>query len=154
MPDLTSLTSDGDTLKLDDERMLRLKIEPDQDYSINDYDSDGKIEWSRQNDYGSVRPAGFSGRARIIKHHHWQDLWWEPYELTEEQIAQEMPRIVNLIEYGFNGVTLELCEDTDAYGEPIVTKFASLWGIEWDADRDYIRSIVSDLADELEVQLA
>ena len=93
MPDLTGLTQHGDTLELDDGRMLRLLVEPDQDTSVTDFDCYGRFEWTRENDYGPVRPHDFTGRARILKHSWHESLWWEPYEeLTEQQIRTEQPR--------------------------------------------------------------
>ena len=154
--DLSELQDDGDVLKLDDGRVLRLRFEGDSDASINDYESDGKVEWMRRRDvrgYGyvhSVRPDGFTGAARIIDRDDHYDLWWQPYEeLTTEQIRAEEPRIRDLVRYGFKGVILELCNGTDAYGRPIVENVASLWAVEWDADAAYIAEIVSDLASEL-----
>ena len=128
-----------------------MKIECDQDATINDYDSDGKVEWTRMGNFGSVRPANFSGRARIIDVDYPHHLWWEPYEeLTEEQIREETPRILDLVRYGFKGVILELCEGKDYYGKLIVVNSASLWGID-SLDNGYIHEVVFELADELEV---
>jgi hypothetical protein len=149
--DLSSLTDDGDTLELDDGRMLRLKIECDEDASINDYDADGKVEWTRSNSFGSVRPAEFSGRARKIDVDYPYSLWWEPWEgATDEQIRESIPRIVDLVRFGFKGVILELLQGEDAYHRPIVVESASLWGID-SLDNGYIHEVVSELADELEV---
>ena len=149
--DLSTLCEDGDTLMLEDGRVLRLKIECDQDTSINDFDCYGKVEWTRINDFGSVRPANFSGRARIIDTDYPCNLWWEPYEeLTEVQIREEKPRVLYLVRYGFKGVILELCHGNDYYGKLIVIGCASLWGID-SLDNGYIHDVVSELTGELEV---
>ena len=153
--DLSSLQDDGDTLTLEDGRVLRLKIEVDQDASINDYEGDGRIEWTRDDcDWvprRTHRPADFSGRSRIIKRDDGYSLWWEPYsELTEDQIRKEEPRIRELVEYGFKGVILELCQGTDFYEQYVVQNVASLWGIDSLAN-GYLTEVVRELADELVV---
>ena len=146
---LDELQDDGDVIKLADGRSLRLRIEVDQDASINDFDCYGKVEWTRRNDYGSVRPDGFSGRARIIDTDYPDNLWWEPYEeLTDEQIRREMPRISDLVRYGFKGVILELLDGTDSYGRPIVVNHASLWGID-SLDNGCLAEVIGELVQEL-----
>jgi hypothetical protein len=143
------LQDDGDTVDLADGRMLRLRIEVDQDASINDYDSDGKVTWSRGGE-GTTRPAGFNGRARIIEVDYPDRLWWQPCDgLTDEQIRAETPRIRDLVRYGFKGVILELCAGVDAYGRPIVVDAASLWGID-SLDDGYLATVLSDLVGELD----
>lgn len=148
---ITTMTDDDDVTKLDDGRIVRLRIEPDSDASINDYDSDGRIEWTRGNSYGPVRPSDFTGRAQILDRNNGYHLWWEPYhDLTENQIRSERPRIRDLVEYGFCGYILELCDGTDAYGRPIVVDTASLWGIEPFADAAYTRELLGDLLADLQ----
>lgn len=125
-----ALTSDGDTFELADGRSLRLRISHDEGASINDYESDGRIEWTRDNDYGHVRPADFDGSARVIQTDGGSALWWNPpgKEITgkgwdAETMQTEEARIRDLIEYGFSYVSLELLETvTDSQGgEHIVT---------------------------------
>lgn len=155
--DLSSLTEDGDTLELADGRLLRLRVEPDPDFSINDYDADGKIAWGTRDDYGEHRPAGFDGSAEKLNiYDHGVSLWWQPYEgLTAKhgsyEWEQERRRIQDLATYGFVGLVLELCQGKDAYARPIVVRTASLWGIESTADDDYRRELINDLASELEL---
>lgn len=149
--DLSTLTNDGDTLELADGRTLRLRFEPDPDSSINDYDSDGRVEWTRNNDYGAVRPDGFTGRARILEKHLGSSLWWEPYEdLTEDQIRSEEFRIHQLVEYGFNVVFLELCDGEDAFGRPVVKEYETLGMVEWDASGAYLKDILEGMLAEME----
>ena len=95
------LRTDGDFVVLGNGSILRLLIQPDDSYSINDYDSDGRVEWvSGDSNWWPVRyprPDGFTGRARIIERDHGSALWWEPYwDLTEAQISAELPRIKEL----------------------------------------------------------
>jgi hypothetical protein len=157
--DLSALTQDGDTLELEDGRTLRLRLEPDQDASINDYESDGSIEWTRNNAYGPVRPDNYTGRARILNRDRGQTLWWEPPSIemvgtvwTDEEMRKEEGRIRMLAEFGFVGVILEVCDkERDAYGALVVREQGSLWGIEWDVDAGYLQTVLSDLAAELEL---
>lgn len=151
--DLGELSQDGDTIKMDDGRALRLRIEVDQDASINDYDSDGRVEWVRgDRDWSPVRyprPDGFDGRARIIIRDNGSAMWWQPYEeLTEAQIVENAPRIVELVNFGFSGVLVELLDGTDAYGRPIVADVASLWGIG-SLETGYLSEVVSELVEEI-----
>lgn len=151
---LKDLNSHGDTLDLGDGRTLRLVIEVDEDTTLNDYDSDGKVQWTRSNVYSghSTRPDGFTGRARIIIRDGNNSLWWEPYfELTEEQIKAEQPRIVDLVTYGWKVITLEILQGEDFYGKPIVVNAATLGGVDLSGDDNYLASVVSDLASELGV---
>jgi hypothetical protein len=152
--DLSQLSDDGDVMKLDDGRMLRLRIEVDQDASINDYESDGKAEWTSNDTWNghSTRPEGYTGRARIITRESRGSLWWEPYpDMTDEQVKAELPRIKDLMDYGFKGVILELCDGYDAYTRPIVVAVASLWGVDLNGNDNYIAFVVGELAHELEV---
>ena len=149
--DLSELRDDGDVLKLDDGRVLRLRVEVDQNASINDYDSDGRVEWTRNNpDTGhSQRPSTFNGTARIIDRDRNSCLWWQPYEdLTTEQIREEEPRILELVTYGFKGIVLELLDGRDAYNRPIVADIASLWGVD-SLEDGYLAEILNDLVSEL-----
>lgn len=150
--DFSSLTDDGDTLELDDGRVLRLKIEVDQDASINDFDY-GKAEWTRSNNFGSVRPAEFSGRARKIDVDSPYSLWWEPWEgATDEQIHESIPRIVDLVRFGFKGVILELWSTCDHCNAKSLVKDASLWGID-SLDNGYIHDVVTELAGEINASI-
>src|SRR5665213_793852 len=135
-----SLKDDGDTLELGHGQTLRLRVEVDEDYSINDYDSDGKTAWgTRDGDTGyERRPEGFTGAAEKLGiYDHGVSLWWQPYDLKNMSIRpgtpewkQERARIRDLAEYGFKIVTLEVLEGEDAYGRPIVVKAASCGGVD------------------------
>ena len=54
------LFDDGDTWKVNDTQTLRLRIECDKSASINDYNSDGKIEWATGGYGQDYRPEGFT----------------------------------------------------------------------------------------------
>ena len=137
--------------------MLRLRFEPDQDYGINDYDSDGRIEWTRRNDYGAVRPSTMDGSARVIDTDYPYSLWWQPpgkeiigdTPWDDATMRREESRVRDLVRFGFQGIILEVLQGEDAYRRPVVVGVASLWGIEWDVDAVYLAGVVSDLAAEV-----
>jgi hypothetical protein len=153
---IEALDYDEATVDLEDGRKLRLRIEPDQSFDIND-DSDayGKVEWGTKDDYGEHRPKGFSGNAEKLGiYDHGTSLWWEPPEDMKRTDAENFRKfkatVRDLAEYGFHGVILELLQGEDAYHRPIVVKVASLWGVD-DVGREYLKDVVSELAVELEV---
>jgi hypothetical protein len=85
---------------------------------------------------------------------HGDSYWWEPpsgdYALaTEADVDKFASHVRDLVEYGFYGVVLELCDQLDVYGHPIVVDVASLWGID-SLEDGYLASVVSDLASELD----
>lgn len=156
-------------LELADGVELRLRFEPDCE-SIGDLsdhgDVYGRTEWSRDNDYGPVRPSDFTGRAEILFRDHRSSLWWEPFDPMDIPGFREQgtraqgfrdyrQNVRDIMEYGFYSLGLELCEGSDAYGRPIVTDVAWLGGIEPIPDDAYIYSCAVDLLAELEsVELA
>ena len=152
-----ALHNDGDTETLPDGRVLRLRFEPDPNHSVNDDESDGRIEWTRRNDYGAVRPSTMDGSARVIDTDYPYSLWWQPpgkeiigdTPWDDDTMRREAARVADLVRYGFQGVILELCQGADAYGLPVVVGVASLWGIEWDISTDDLAEVVAELAAEV-----
>ena len=152
-----ALYKDGDTEALPDGRVLRLRFEPDQDSSVNDYESDGRIEWTRRNDYGAVRPSAMDGSARVIDTEYPYSLWWMPpgkdiigdTPWDDATMRREESRVRDLVRFGFQGIILEVLQGEDAYRRPIVVAEASLWGVEWDVDAAYLAEVVSDLVHAL-----
>ena len=55
----------------------------------------------------------------------------------------------DLLEYGYCVVFLDECRGADAYGRPIVDRYACLGGVEPFPDAEYVREIVRDLYLEL-----
>lgn len=155
--DLTDLRDDGDTIELVDGRTLRLRIEVDQDTSISDYECYGEIApakvWDRDG-MRATRPRDFTGNAEKL----WtcesgsECFWWEPPKdgpkRTEPSFAAFRQQVRELVTWGFKGVILERLDGEDAYGRPIVTQTASLWGID-SLENGYLAEVVRDLADEL-----
>jgi hypothetical protein len=155
--DLSTLREDGDTLTLDDGRVLKLKIEVDQDASINDSpDCYGKIndEVLRRNEMGYyARPKNFTGNAEQLRYGNYGPWWWEPpvdVKRTDPNFKALRDNVRELLAFGFNGVILQLCEGKDYYGKLVVVNDASLWGID-SLDNGYIHEVVRELASELEV---
>jgi hypothetical protein len=159
-----TLSADGDTVQLAGGRMLRLKILPDENYSINEYDSDGKVSDAHRyadgnlDNGGAQRPDGFDGGAVKIEVGQDSWAWWQPCKdavyPTPEDFEKDKRRVSNLCQYGFVGVRLEVCEGEDAYHRPIVRQEASVWGEEWDCmENSYGQEIIGDLAAELGVEI-
>ena len=147
---------DGDRaeVKLSRGRMLRLRIEPDQDSDLNDFDCYGRTaptKRSRYSDYPDTRPQGFDGNAEKI----WlggDAIWWQPPADGPARGTAEFRSLRALVrdlaEYGFHGVVLELTRGVDAYHRPIVRNVASLWGID-SLEDGYLREVAGELAAEL-----
>lgn len=145
--------------ELADGRALVLRIFPDEDASINDYEGDGEVRWTRGNDYGPVRPDTFSGAARIIKTERHASLWWEPPTkeivgpegLSAEEMAATEARVRRLVEEGFLLVRLELMEtvtDSLGNGHSVVLADRVLGGVD-EMYPDIIGEMVSEMADEM-----
>lgn len=146
------MKDDGDVIDIGGGRSLRLRLEVDEGYSINDYDSDGKVAWGRKGQYDDreQRPEGFDGSAEKLGiYDHGVSLWWQPMKGlsikrgTPEWRA-ERSRIRDLAEYGFKVVILELLEGEDAYGRPIVIKSEATGGCD-----SVYPELLDDLASEM-----
>lgn len=152
--DTSSLTDDGDTLELTDTFRLRLRIECDEDSSINDYDSDGRYEMAARDPH-APRPEGFNGAARKL----WTaesgavPFWWQPWDaaefeaLPEDVKSEYLWRIRMLVTYGFKHVSLRLeqCVEDDFGGEHWVEAgYAGLGGVD-----EFYPELIDDLASEL-----
>ena len=88
-----------------------------------------------RNDYGYYpRPDGFDGNAEKLSYGNGDCVWWQPHsdgpKRGTPEFEQERKHVRDLLEFGMCGFILELLEGKDAYRQPIVTKVASLWGIE------------------------
>ena len=146
------LSSDGDTITLDDGRILRLRIEPDEWQDISDFgDCYGMAAWTEKDrctGRDKPRPQGYDGRAQKLRLHHGNKLWWQP-PADIEDVSALRRLVLDILEYGMSVYRLELCEGFDAYGRPIVQDFATLGCVEPFADGDYAQEIVEDLTDQL-----
>jgi len=150
--DLRELAQDGDILKMDDGRSLRLRIETDPDTTVSDYpDAYGRVAWTTRDPYrynDAPRPAGFDGKARKMSTQS-ASYWWQPPEdVPADQVDSLASLVRDLVNYGFSAVIVELLDGSDAYGRLIVVDVASLWGID-SLDDGYLATVVADLVDEL-----
>ncbi len=158
---LNDLTDTMDSFKLPDGRIVQLRIEPDPHTTINDYDCYGRVEWSKNNEYGPVRPSDMTGRAQILDR-DWRGsygsaLWWEPYSdkdfvPTEEQTRKERSQIRDLIEYGFHQagvIVMEECPNCHRVHEATEQWIGGIDSI----DEQYVRELVADALVELKISV-
>lgn len=143
------LTQSGDTHELDDGRVIRLLIEPDQDHSIDD---DG--DWYGQLSYAHFgnepRPDGFNGNAEKINVNG-DTYWWQPPEDVKRHdggVDRLRYCLTDVMTCGWVGVIVELLEKCD-HGCHHVIDQQSLWGIEWNVDPAYLQEVIEDLVGEL-----
>ena len=136
---------------------LVVEVHHDEDASINDYESDGRIShYVSHRDGHDPRPEGFTGRARKLEVDRSGFVWWEPYAeggwwdgLNVAQQRAEAQRIADLVQSGFVGVSLDRqtkCDQGHWHSEDV----ASLWGIDSLAN-GYMREILVDLLSEVSV---
>lgn len=147
---IDGLTYDGAIVELADGRRARIRIEPDYDVSINDYDCYGTVSEGRTNPYTgrNERPADFDGAACKITTID-GPMWWQPFDgyfdLTPEDQRDARWHVGHLASFGFHVVFVEvLAPEDDAYGRPIVLDYDCLGGVD-DANDEYVREIVKDL---------
>lgn len=150
--ELDTLRNDGDTVQLPNGDTLRLYITPDDGFTINEYDCYGRIEWSRVFDDGThTRPDTMNGDARIIDRERGSVLWWQPpCDLAREHYAKYQNDVTDICRYGFQVYTLELLSGSDVYGRGIVTRYATMGGIEPFISDDYAGSVLRDLLSDLQ----
>jgi hypothetical protein len=153
---LADLREDGDFIGLGDGRALRLRIEPDD---VNPFDDDeffGRIGWPVRDDGGrDRRPQGFDGNAEKVTINR-DAAWWQPPadapKRSDPEFAKLRRHAIDLAEYGYSIVTLELLGGEDGYGRPIVLEVASLGAVDlvdFDPNHEYLTEVVGDLASEL-----
>lgn len=144
----TALVKDG-KVALDNGQTLRLRIEPDDTTTINDYDCYGKVSLIYRGD--SDRPAGFDGMAEKLWGYHEQYWWQPPDDLRKEWHTYEhkthLRKVVHeILSFGFECYWLELCAGTDAYGKPVIVDYVVTGGYEpMMSDTDKV-DVVMDLA--------
>lgn len=150
--DLTTLTDDGDTLDVGERHRLRLRVEVDQDASINDYDSDGKVQWCERGE--RQRPAGFDGAAeKLWAPQNCGAFWWRPWDakdwaaMSADDKRRTRQRICDLMAFGFKQFGLQLLERVhDSFGGEhwLLVDQAWIGGVD-----EFYPELVLDLAIEL-----
>jgi hypothetical protein len=127
----------GEMLDMGDGRTIRYKIECDDMTDINDFDCYGRIAWVKPHKWGTFphaeRPEGFDGSARILTVNG-DAMWWQPpddwHTLTDDVQRDVLSGLYDVLEFGFQLVTIEVCQGQDAYGRPIVVDAYALGGVE------------------------
>ena len=164
---LDKLQSDGDSVEIGDGRTLKLMFRPDEESFENIGDHGevyGETRWTRDGDYGAIRPDHFTGAAEILKRDGNYSLWWEPYDLKGltggregENFANYRTMVSEIMEWGFYIVGLKLTEEVqDSRGGTHRVEVASAYcgGIEpmCDLSADY-REIMEDLVAQIEDEM-
>jgi hypothetical protein len=140
----------------------RFRITQDYDYSINDYDADGKVsEYFEYRDLaGKQRPEGFDGAAMKISADRSGFVWWQPpkdlgIERDTDEWTEYVRYISNLVESGFCILWVEKLGDVDAYGNAVVEDYEVLGAMEPPANYDpgtdsYYTGIITEMVTEIE----
>lgn len=155
---LAELTEHGDTVEHDGVT-YRLGVEPDMDYTINDFDCYGRTEryshdWRDWRD--TSRPDDMDGNAEKIDFYDgW--IWWQPpsaecgTQRGEPGFDALRNTVREILRWGFESLILEQLDgDTDAYGCGVVRNYASISGVEPMASGEYLAELIAELAQELE----
>lgn len=154
----SELVYDDDTCELDDGRVIRLRVEPDDINPFEFYgdESYGKVAPVRNNRWSgrSYRPVGFTGNAeKIWPPQNSDPIWWEPPKDGPKRGTPEFKKlralVADIAAFGLSRFVLELCDGKDAYSRSIVRRVASVGGIEPDPEHAYRMEIVTDLLYEL-----
>lgn len=140
---------EGEMLALPDGRSLRYKVDIDYGTEINDFDYLGKTSVvERDGRFGcykqATRPREFDGNARIIEVYgggnaSFHRVWWQPptdwHTLTPEVQRGIAKTVKDVLEFGYQAVTLELCDGLDAYKRPVVVRAEATGAVEpWSYD--------------------
>lgn len=138
-----------------DGQTYRARIVPDADHSIfDDGDWFGRLQWvgtDRDTGRPAPRPDGFDGRARKLQSGRGDPIWWQPpADVADDDLGTLGRTILDLLEFGYVGVIVERLDGTDAYGQPIVSAVASLWGIGGLDDEAEVAEVIGDLLTELQ----
>ena len=152
--DVGELTDHDDELELPGGYRLKLVVESDPDSQIEDSgDWFGRLEWAKDGDYGSRRPDGMDGRAKILERDRWSgSFWWQPpTDIGPEHLDGLESSIRQIMRDGYYWVALELrppaCESCRCAEPPTISQ----WGIGGvdDIGAEYIRELTRDLVGEV-----
>lgn len=134
---LRMLREDGDIVLLPDGRTVRLRIEPDHDTIINDFDCWGKVGWEQYDRSMGYhrRPDGFDGNSERMSYGNSDPYWWQPPADGPKRGTPEFDalrrEVQELCEFGFVVLILEVLDGDDAYGNGIVVNYTALGGVVW-----------------------
>jgi hypothetical protein len=138
------------TLPDGSEVSAKMEIDVDSDLS-NDGDWFGEVQSCR---YGDPRPKGFDGNAEKLTARNCQ-VWWQPptdVERGTDSFKSLRDRVAGyyLEHWYYVGIVVErtsYCASDKRYTRETS---ASLWGIESDANADYLTEVVTDLLHQLD----
>lgn len=149
------LIEHGDVLELTEVNgsvwRIRVETEPDNDHTLaDDGDWYGKVAWINDRRDRTDRPDGYDGAARIL-HVGGDRYWWQPpddIKSDPDLIDSMRTHLVDLINYGWIavGVILEQYVHDALGGEHwVIADQQWIAGVEWDADKTYLKDITGDL---------
>jgi hypothetical protein len=128
------LIDNYDTVEVDG-WTYRLRVEPDHETTINDYDCYGRYDFGTTGDgWKAVPPASFdldrTERLTILN-----DLvWWERpegFETWTPADQSEMRSLVaDLVSFGFSIVFVERLDGEDVYGDAIVVDYDCVGAVD------------------------
>ena len=137
---VAALDHDGATVELAPGVTLRLTVEPDCD--ANPFECDDYLgtivhrDSAPRNEYGRpMRPDGFDGNAEVIQLGRSDFYWWQPPADAPRRGTPEWDDfrryVVELGEYGYAVVIVDVEVGTDAVGRPIIAGRGVLGGVDW-----------------------
>ena len=134
-----------------DGTLFRVSTEPDQWAYLRDAeDWYGKAEIIDSRAEQGNRPEGFDGAARKVDYRDGR-FWWQPPAdaLADPELLASMRRsLVDLVDYGFKRVTVELLDpEPDYFGRFITRDRRSMGGLE---PFDEIGPAVQELMGDIE----
>lgn len=134
---------------------LVVTVEPDYDSSINDYESDGRVEpvrYNRTTGY-SIRPNWCDGSAEILTTGRGDSYWWQPFKDGGHtyNTAADRRRVLDLLEGGFVGIVVKLYTECDCCNSQTLVGEESLFGLCGATvyDSEETEQIVTELLDTI-----
>lgn len=162
--------ADGE-ITLDNGIVLKLRIEPDDSTSVNDFDCYGKIAHAQLHPYTGYykdRPDGFDGCAELLRTMG-DTFWWQPpvfdkkdreYWHTNIGYRNTMrTQIRDLLDFGFVEYHLTAYETCDCCGTlkeigSYVTGGHEAYGMDDISKVDILKDMVWELSHDLDTQRA
>lgn len=151
------------SIELPNGTQLRYKLDNDDYTSIDDFpECYGNIVWvSHTHTHQHQRPEHFDGNAEMLYVGRGNSAcWWQPPLLdkaerqrwhTDSTWRKTMRQTtIDIIEYGFYIMTLEVTKGTDAYGEPVVVDYTTIGGIEPYNTDSHLAELIYDMVQDLD----
>jgi hypothetical protein len=165
--ELAISASFSNDIELSDGVTLRYRLENDDHTSFHDFDCYGKVSYTRPHPYryGAVNncPDDFDGTAELLNING-SPVWWQPPLFdkadrrrwhTDERLRNAMRQTaMDILNFGFYVLVLEVTHGANAYGEFIVTDYATIGGIEPFPTDEYLAELIYELAQDLDIPTA